>query len=127
MRELEASLLREQEFNASSRHVNAEYLVNVLRKFLMAVDASERYKLVGVLCQMLHLQPEETRLINERWAVRGGGLVGWLLPPKPAVNAAVPAHVAGAGQDHNNGGKRQPAPAPALDQYSGMGINLNPY
>ena len=125
MRELEASLLREQEFNASSRHVNAEYLVNVLRKFLMAVDASERYKLVGVLCQMLHLQPEETRLINDRWAVRGGGLVGWLLPPKPAVSAAAPAH-GGTGQDHN-GGKRQPAPAPALDQYSGMGINLNPY
>jgi hypothetical protein len=133
VRELEASLLREQEFNASNRHVNAEYLVNVLRKFLLAVDASERYKLVGVLCQMLHLQPDETRLINERWAVRGGGLVGWLLPPKPAAAPAGPLGASGGGG--GGGGAATGTPmkkggsveAPPLDPYAGMGINLNPY
>eukprot|EP01033_Poteriospumella_lacustris_P005615 gene5615-4017_t len=133
VRELEASLLREQEFNASNRHVNAEYLVNVLRKFLLAVDASERYKLVGVLCQMLHLQPDETRLINERWAVRGGGLVGWLLPPKPAAAPVGPLGASGGGG--GGGGAATGTPmkkggsveAPPLDPYAGMGINLNPY
>lgn len=30
--DLEASLIREREFNASGRHINAEYLVNVLKK-----------------------------------------------------------------------------------------------
>lgn len=130
VRELEASLLREQEFNASNRHVNAEYLVNVLRKFLLAVDASERFKLVGVLCQMLHLQPDETRLINERWAVRGGGLVGWLLPPKPAAPTAGPLGAAGGGGGASTGTpmkKGASVEAPPLDPYAGMGINLNPY
>lgn len=130
VRELEATLMREQEFNQSHRHINAEYLVNVMRKFLLAMDASERYKLVGVLCQMLHLQPEETRLINERWAVRGGGLVGWLLPPKPS---AVGPPVSGSSDATSSSmapstpGKKASTEAPALDAYSGMGININPY
>lgn len=128
VRELEASLLREQEFNASNRHVNAEYLVNVLRKFLLTIDASERWKLVGVLCQMLHLQPDETKLINERWAVRGGGLVGWLLPPKPTATA--PAGLSAStstGYNSSIGGKKGASEAPPLDAYAGMGININPY
>ncbi len=88
MRELESSLLREQEFNASHRRVNADYLVNILRKFLMTTDTSERSKLVSVLCSILHLQPEESRVIAEKWAVRpSGGLVSWLLPTAPSSSA----------------------------------------
>ncbi len=77
IRELEASLFREQEFNASHRRINADYLVNILRKFLMTIDPSERSKLVGVLCSILHLLPDETKVINEKWAVRPTGLAGW--------------------------------------------------
>lgn len=87
VRELEASLLREQEFNASNRRINADYLVNVIKKFLNSTDASEREKLVPVLCQILHVQHDESRLIAEKWAVRRGGLVSWLLPPQaPSTN-----------------------------------------
>jgi GRIP domain len=77
MRDLQAALDREREFNASDRRINAEYLVNILRKFLMSTDVSERAKLVMVLCNILHLNAEETGLINEKWAVRRG-LAGWL-------------------------------------------------
>jgi hypothetical protein len=76
-------LCREKEFNAEHRRVNAEYLVNVLRNFLMSTDPSERSRLVLVLCQILHFKPEDTKFISEKWAVRSGGLVGWLLPQRP--------------------------------------------
>ena len=42
VRELEASLMREKEFNAANRRINADYLVNVLRNFLMSGNPSER-------------------------------------------------------------------------------------
>lgn len=118
LRELEASLLREQEFNASHRRVNADYLVNILRKFLLTTDASERSKLVDVLCQILHIQGEESRTIAERWAVRTGGLVGWLLPPKPPVSAV--QNGGSAGGKHN----QQQAADIGYDPY---GAGINPY
>lgn len=128
VRELEASLLREQEFNAENRRLNADYLVNVLRKFLMAVDASERAKLVGVLCQLLHLQPEETKMIAERWAVRGGGLVGWLLPPRPPATPTTGNRGAGGdalSQDGKVGANNGHAGVDAA--YDPYGMNINPY
>lgn len=76
-------MFREKEFNAANRRINADYLVNVLRKFLMSGVPTEREKLVSVLCTLLHLQPDESRQIAEKWAVRNTGLVGWLLPPRP--------------------------------------------
>lgn len=101
IRELESSILREREFNAASRRINADYLVNILRNFLMSGSPSERFdwliralslcytyaiiiikiasdraKLVPVLCTILHLQPDEAKLINEKWMVKTGGLVG---------------------------------------------------
>lgn len=63
VRELEASLARELEFNESSRTLNKEYLVNILRKFLMTKEPSEHAKLVPVLCSILHFLPEETKAI----------------------------------------------------------------
>ena len=39
------------------------------------VNITHRAKLVPVLCTILHLQPDETKLINEKWMVRTGGLV----------------------------------------------------
>ena len=42
IRELESSILREREFNAASRRINADYLVNILRNFLMSGNPSER-------------------------------------------------------------------------------------
>jgi hypothetical protein len=68
--------VREREFNAENRQINAEYLVNILRKFLMCNDMSERHKLAIVLCSILHLRPEESKVIEEKWAVKKG-LVGW--------------------------------------------------
>jgi hypothetical protein len=63
MRELEASLARELEFNESNRQLNKEYLVNILRNFLMTKEASEHSKLVPVLCSILHFLPDETKII----------------------------------------------------------------
>lgn len=84
IRELESSIAREKEFNAANRRINADYLVNILRKFLMSVHPAERASLVPVLCTLLHLQVDETKVIVEKWAVKHtGGLVGWLLPPRP--------------------------------------------
>ncbi len=76
-------MAREREFNAANTRLNAEYLVNVLRSFLMTKNASEHAKLVPVLCSLLHFGQEETRVITDRWAYSGGGLVSWLLPAMP--------------------------------------------
>ena len=56
------SLVREREFNSSTSEVNVEYLVNVLRKFLMTNNMSERAKLVTVLCSILHLRGEDAKV-----------------------------------------------------------------
>jgi hypothetical protein len=79
---LEASLLREQEFNAANHRINADYLMNVIKRFLNSTDTSERERLIPVLCQMLHISADETRQIMEKWAPRSTGLVGWFMPPR---------------------------------------------
>ena len=81
IKDLELSLSREKEFNAVDHRINADYLVNVLRNFLMATDLNERSKLVSVICQILQFRSDEIKIINQKWAVRGGasggGLAGW--------------------------------------------------
>jgi hypothetical protein len=84
VRELESGIAREREFNASSATLNAEYLVNVLRNFLMTKSESEHAKLVPVLCSLLHFNAEETAYISALWAEKSSGLVGWFLPSMPA-------------------------------------------
>jgi hypothetical protein len=88
VRELEASLGREREFNAASRKINTDYLVNILRSFLMTKQASEHAKLVPVLCSILRFQPEDTKVITNLWALKGGGLMGWLLPSVPSADGS---------------------------------------
>ena len=86
IRDLQAAMERDKEFNASNRLINVEYLVNILRKFLLSTNPAERAKLVSVLCSILHLRGEDAKEINDKWAVRGGGgLVGWLLPKRTPV------------------------------------------
>ena len=55
--------------------------MNVLKNFLMSESSSERSKLAVVLCSILHVRPEETKAIQERWAEkkRPGGLAGWFM------------------------------------------------
>jgi GRIP domain len=77
VKELQLALTREKEFNASGHQINIEYLVNVLRKFFMTENKSERARLVIAVTQILHLRPEECKVIAEKWAVKKGGLVGW--------------------------------------------------
>ena len=77
VRDLEASLMREKEFNAEHRRINAEYLVNILRSFLMSNTAAEKAKLVGVICSLVHLSPDETKEITLRWSIKGPGIVNW--------------------------------------------------
>lgn len=64
IRDLEMSLVRQREFSSSSSedNVNVEYLVHVLRKFLLTDIASERAKLVTVLCSILHLRGEDAKV-----------------------------------------------------------------
>ena len=66
-RELESSLLREREFNSESKRVNADYLVNILSKFLKTNNISERAHLVPVLCDILKLPKEQSQPIIETW------------------------------------------------------------
>ena len=135
IRELESSLCREKEFNAENRRINADYLVNILRNFLMSTDPSERARLVPVLCQILHLRADETKIIAEKWAVRGGGLVGWLLPPRPALPAPssvrYQAHATGMSIDRSDsaGGNNNSISAGDLtyDPATGAGIDVNGY
>ena len=84
IRDMESAYQREKEFNSSDRKINAEYLVNVLRSFLLTKDASEHAKIVPVLCSILHFQASDTREICEKWANKG--LVGWLLPLNNSSN-----------------------------------------
>lgn len=90
-------LSREKEFNTANHRINAEYLVNLLTKFFLCEDLSERAKLVTVICSILHIPSEETREINLKWTIKsqqsicnnyeGGIVVGngavlrWLLQP----------------------------------------------
>lgn len=133
IRELEASLCREKEFNAENRRINADYLVNVLRNFLMSTDPSERAKLVPVLCQLLHLRPDESKIIAEKWAVRGGGLVGWLLPPRPTpsppASVRYQAHATGMTIDRGADGTSGKSSSGDLtyDPVTGGGIDVNGY
>jgi len=90
IKDLELSLSREKEFNAGDHRINADYLVNVLRNFLMATDPTERSKLVSVICQILQFRPDEMKIINQKWALKGsgGGLAGWF-----RGNASVPVNI----------------------------------
>lgn len=121
IREVEASLKREREFNASTHGLQVDYLVNVLRKFLLATDPSERTKLVQVLCNLLHLSVDETRTIVDIWTVKpAGGLVGWLLP-KTTASPAVP-HVIGNKKGNPGAGDL------TYDPSTGAGLDWhNPY
>lgn len=115
---MEASLTREKEFNADNRRINAEYLVNVLRKFLMSTHPTERHKLVQVLCTLLHLRPDESKIISDKWAVRSNGLVGWLMPT-PAVDNRM---------GNSEGGNKKPAVIDATyDPVTGSGVDFDIY
>jgi hypothetical protein len=92
-------LARHREFNGENSAFKVDYLVNVLRSFLMATGAqasSERARMAPVLCQVLHLSAEDTRAIAREWEAlatppeglgsRLGGFVGgWLSGPARGV------------------------------------------
>lgn len=101
VRELEASLGREREFNAANRKINTDYLVNILRSFLMTKQASEHAKLVPVLCSILKFQPEDTKTITSLWALKSGGLMGWLLPPVPSADGSIDSDFRGSANNPN--------------------------
>ena len=63
--------------------------MNVLKNFLLSDAPSERSKLAVVLCSLLHIRPEETRLIEEKWAVkRPSGLAGWFMGSQRAASSS---------------------------------------
>jgi len=72
LREVEASLAREKEFFAQAggdRALNVEYLANILKKFLLTEPSnlSERARLAPVLCQILHFQPQDIKMVESLW------------------------------------------------------------
>ncbi len=85
IRELEGVIQREREFNAAGRAINTEYLVNIIRSFLMTKEQSEHAKLVPVICSLMKFQPNETKQITEKWSLNNRGLMGWLLPAPPPM------------------------------------------
>eukprot|EP01041_Mallomonas_annulata_P000248 gene248-457_t len=129
IRELEASLYREKEFNSDTTRLNAEYLVNILKKFLVSSDPNEKANLVPVLCSILHLRPEDSKLIASKWAVPAKrGLAGWFSPPvapPPSTQGSTQTHGGHASStatsNSQNGMDSKPASTPSdsndLDAY----------
>lgn len=118
-------MAREKEFNADNRRINADYLVNVLRKFLMSTSPSERSKLVPVLCIILQFQPDETRVITEKWSVKSTGLVGWFMPPRAAVSSS-----GSSSEDAHGEGQRMQRDTESdlsYDPQTGGGIDIHTY
>ena len=92
-----ALVLSEEQVIIFLKIINAEYLVNVIKKFFMSVDLSEREKLVLVICSILHIPADESHAIKLKWTVSmqqttatnysGGIVVGngavlrWLFQP----------------------------------------------
>lgn len=130
IQELELALSREREFNSSDTRINAEYLVNVLKKFLMTDNKSERSRLAIAITQILHMHPEECGRIADKWAPQlapGRGLVGWLLPPRKTTTATATAATApsatasgrvksGSGSTGDAGDVEPAKTAPVLDE-----------
>ena len=71
LREVEATLEREREFNggneADENNLNIEYLANIIRKFLLTEVRSERAKLAPILCQILKFPPKEVHSVTAIW------------------------------------------------------------
>ena len=106
IRELESSLCREREYNPQTHKINIEYLVNVVKSFLLTKNATEHTKLIPVLCSLLHFQSEEIKQINEIWSVNkhsqsSSGLLGWLLPTT-TINATQHSLSSSTGGGNNN-------------------------
>lgn len=89
VRDLEAIIAREREFNASGRKINTEYLVNIIRSFLMTKDESEHSKLVPVICSLMHFHVDESKTIINKWTIKSGGLMNWLLPATPTSGVKI--------------------------------------
>lgn len=113
--QLGSELAVEKEFNASHRRINAEYLMNVIRQFLMSDSDSERAQLVRPICSLLHLRSDDAKTIADKWAVsksggyrNNGGLLGfgWLPINRPDANSNSSARVTGnANVNASSGGK----------------------
>jgi hypothetical protein len=101
--ELEYALKREKEYNGPSNRVNAEYLVNVMRKFLMTDDPKERAESIAIVTQVLHLLPDECRAITDKWAVKtkSRGWFGWGAEPGQPGPSSAPS-VAGTDRTGSN-------------------------
>ena len=119
---------REKEFNAVDHRINADYLVNVLRNFLMATDPNERSKLVSVICQILQFRPDEMKIINQKWALKGGsgggGLAGWFRGNNNTSSVAVNIsnnHHSSSGSSKNAGGGAVDA---SYNASTGLDVNM---
>jgi hypothetical protein len=90
--DLEASLANEKEFNSEHHRLNAEYLVNIIKRFLTTEDKSEQAQLVLTITQILHLRPDERKDIVNKWSVTkqpsGGGWWFGMTRSKPSVTPA---------------------------------------
>jgi hypothetical protein len=129
IKDLELSLSREKEFNAGDHRINADYLVNVLRNFLMATDPNERSKLVSVICQILQFRPDEMRIINQKWALKGGsgsGLAGWFRGNSSvAVNINNHHHSSSSSSSNSSGGKNAGGTVDAsYNASTGLDVNM---
>lgn len=121
IKDLELSLSREKEFNAGDHRINADYLVNVLRNFLMATDLNERSKLVSVICQILQFRPDEMKIINQKWSVKGnsGGLAGWFRGNAAATAVNINHH-----HSNNSGGGGGAVVDASYNANTGLDVNM---
>jgi hypothetical protein len=95
--ELELSLKLEKEFNNHEHRINTDYLLNVLKSFLLSDNRSERARLAVAVTQILHMNIEESKAIADKWSEKkqpqpmqqsqsqSQGLVGWFMSPAKPV------------------------------------------
>ena len=93
IKELQAAQSRQEEFHPQDKSsINLEYLVNVLKKFLLTDNVSERSRLSLALTQILHMHPEEIKMVSEKWSAiqKAPGIVSWFTPKKAPIPMGPP-------------------------------------
>ena len=83
IRDLENALKREKEVKGEGRKVNMDYLMNIVKRFLLSSNHEKKCKLVPVIMSILYFNPDDIAEIKKKWTFNRRGLIGMLLPIPP--------------------------------------------
>ena len=81
--DLENNLKREKEVKGEGRKLNMDYLMNIVKRFLLSNSHEEKCRLVPVIMSILYFGPDDVVEIKKKWTFNRRGLIGMLLPLPP--------------------------------------------